>query len=246
MDTLADGKPGQPGVPASRRACIAHYLGAMPYELGLKLQEAAKAARADRVINDVLLLLQHPAVFTIGRFKGENDITVSPDVLEREGIAVFHTNRGGGITYHGPGQLVVYPVLSLRENSLGVREYIHKLEGTIIRLLLHFGISGYRDPENPGVWVNGRKICSLGIHISRGVTMHGFALNVDPNLGHFDYINACGLKGKVMTSLSRVLGRPVEVEAIIGPLLDAFSAVFGVEVKQGDNRCLPTLDGQSG
>ncbi len=251
MDTQIEKRSGSSGFPgrrtlASGKACIAHYLGRVPYDLALKVQEASKAARADGIIHDLLLLLQHPPIFTVGRFKGENDITVPAEVLTREGIVVLHANRGGGITYHGPGQLVGYPVLSLRENGLTVREYIGKLEETIIKLLLHFGIRGYRDADNPGVWVDGEKICSLGIHISRGITMHGFALNVNPDMRHFEYINACGLKGKVMTSLAKVLGRPVEVEAVIGPLLDAFSAVFGVKIEQGDEKCLPMPDGLSG
>ncbi len=232
--------------PSPGKTCIAYYLGLVPYEPALRLQERLSLARARRTVSDVLLLLQHAAVFTIGRFKGETDIVVPDETLTREGIAVFHTNRGGGVTYHGPGQLVGYPILSLRENSLGVREYVGKLEDAILRMLRNVGIRGNLDAAYPGVWVGGEKICSIGIHVTRGVTMHGFALNVNTDLRHFDYIHACGLTDKAMTSISKVLGRHVEAEAIIGPLLEAFSAVFGLKLERGDDKCLPTPGGLSG
>ena len=251
MDNSADSSVVDVGTagrtdPASGKTCMAYYLGLIPYEPALRLQERLSLARARRTVSDVLLLLQHAAVFTVGRFKGEADIVVSEETLTREGIAVFHTNRGGGITYHGPGQLVGYPILSLRENSLGVREYVGKLEDAILRLLRSLDIRGYLDAGYPGVWVGGEKICSVGIHVSRGVTMHGFALNVNTDLSRFKYINPCGLSDKAMTSISKVLGRPVEAEAIIGPLLDAFSAVFGLEIRKGDDKCLPIPGGPSG
>ncbi len=251
MDTSAEKRASDPGTPreihpASRKVCIADYLGVVPYERALKLQETLVLARAEGISRDVLLLLQHPPVFTMGRFRGQEDIIVPAETLSREAIAVFPTNRGGGITYHGPGQLVGYPILSLREHRLSVREYIWKLEATIMKLLLDFDIRGYCDADYPGVWVSGDKICSVGIHVRRGITMHGFALNVNTNLRHFEYINPCGLRGKAMTSVSRVLGYPVEAEAITGPLLDSFSAIFGLEIERGDNECLATLDALSG
>jgi lipoyl(octanoyl) transferase len=234
-----------PGL-SSRIVCLADYLGTMAYDRALKLQETLMLARARRAVTDVLLLLQHPHVFTVGRFRGETDITVPAEILNREGIAVLHTNRGGGITYHGPGQLVGYPIISLKERSLGVREYISKLEATIIRLLSDFGIRAYRDTDYPGVWVDGEKICSVGIRVSRGVTAHGFALNVNTDLRHFEYINPCGLSDKVMTSISKVLGYRVEVEAVIKPLLDSFSTTFGLQIEREHKKCLAIIDGLSG
>ncbi|GAJ21273.1 unnamed protein product, partial [marine sediment metagenome] len=141
-----------------------------------------------------------PPVVTIGRFRGEEDLTVPPETLAREGIAVFHTNRGGGVTYHGPGQLIGYPILNLKETGLGVREYIWKLEAVIIKLLLTSGINGYRIAGYPGVWVGEKKVCSIGIHVSRYITMHGFALNISNDLRYFQYIRPCGLGSEVMTS----------------------------------------------
>ena len=211
------------------KVCVAEYLGVVPYELALKLQQRLAQARAEGNIPDVVLLLQHPPVFTIGRFRGEEDIIIPP-----KGIDVFHTNRGGSITYHGPGQLVGYPILNLKENGLGVREYIWKLEETIINLLLDFGIQGHRTGKYPGgVWVDGEKICSIGIHASHCITTHGFALNVNPDLHYFSYIKPCGIDDIVMTSISKLRGHPIEVETVIESWLQSFSEIFGLKRETG-------------
>jgi lipoate-protein ligase B len=228
------------------KICITDYLGAMPYEPALKLQQRLMQARAERRIPDILLLLQHSSVFTIGRFRGEEDLIATAETLAQEGITVCHTNRGGGITYHGPGQLVGYPIINLKETGLGVREYIWKLEEAIIRLLLALGIQGGRVADYPGVWVGKKKICSVGIHVSHGITMHGFALNVNNDLRYFEYIRPCGLRGEVMTSLSQLLKHRVEVEDIIGDLSHSFSETFGLKCQQGDSKCLAMLDALSG
>jgi len=233
-------------ISTNKKVYDAAYLGLMPYELALKLQRRLAKARAQGSVPDVLLLLQHPPVFTIGRFRGEEDIIISLEKLQQEGMAVFHTNRGGSITYHGPGQLVGYPILNLAENGLGVREYIWKLEEIIIKLLLILGIQGHRVAKYPGVWVDGKKVCSIGVHVSHHITMHGFALNVNTDLRHFEYINPCGIKGQVMTSISKLLGYPIEVEAIIDALLDSFSAIFGLKRERGLDKCLAMLDVLSG
>ena len=230
----------------SEKVYLADYLGVVSYEPALKLQQRLVQARAEGKIPDVLLLLQHPPVLTIGRFRGEEDIILPRETLEQRGIAVFHTNRGGSITYHGPGQLIGYPILNLKENGLGVREYIWKLEEVIIKLLLTLGIQGRRVTNYSGVWVGEEEICSIGIHVSHHITMHGFALNVSTNLGHFEYINPCGIKGKVMTSVAKILGYPLEVEAIIEALLDSFSATFGLKREQGANKWLVMLDAHIG
>jgi lipoate-protein ligase B len=230
----------------SKKVYIARYLGVTPYEHALKLQQALVQARTEGKIPDVVLLLQHPPVFTIGRFRGEKDIVVPPERLTQEGIAVFHTNRGGGITYHGPGQLVGYPILNLKEHKLGVREYIWKLEAVIINLLFALDIQGHRFARFPGVWVDEQKICSIGIHVSRGITMHGFALNVNNDLQYFEYINPCGIHRKVMTSLSQLLGHPVAVATITGNLLHSFSETFGLECEQEDDRCPAIRDALNG
>ena len=229
-----------------KKVCIAPYVGMVPYEVALELQQRLAQARAECKIGDVILLLQHPSVFTIGRFKGGEDITVPPERLAREGIAVCHTNRGGGITYHGPGQLVGYPILSLKENGLGVRDYIWKLEEAIIGTLLALGIQGCRLAGYPGVWANGKKVCSIGIHVSHGITAHGFALNVTTDLRYFDYIRPCGLTGEVMTSISELAGHTVEIKEVIEKFLPSFSETFGLSCEQESDRWLSTLDVRSG
>jgi len=229
-----------------KKACIAPYLGTVPYEVALKLQQELKQARAEGKIGDVLLLLQHTAVFTVGRFRGGEDIIVPPEILAREGIAVFHTDRGGGITYHGPRQLVGYPIVNLKENGLGVREYIRNLEAAIIKLLLALGIQGYRLAGYPGVWASGKKVCSIGIHVSHCITTHGFALNVTNDLRYFEHITPCGLPGEVMTSISELLGHWVEMKTIIGELLPCFSEMFCLSCEQEADRWLATLDARSG
>jgi lipoate-protein ligase B len=229
-----------------KKTCTAPYLETVPYEVALKLQQGLMQARAEGKIGDVLLLLQHPSVFTIGRFRGGEDIIVRPETLAREGIAVFHTNRGGGITYHGPGQLVGYPILNLRENGLGVREYIWKLEAVIIKLLWGLGIQGHRLAGYPGVWASEKKICSIGIHIGHHITTHGFALNVTNDLRYFGYVRPCGLAGEVMTSVSELLGHWVAMETIIEKLLPSFSEIFGLSCEQESARWLAMPDARNG
>lgn len=224
----------------------ADYLGIVPYERALKLQQRLMQARAEGNIPDVLLLLQHPPVFTIGRFRGEEDLIAPPETLTQEGIAVFHTNRGGGITYHGPGQLVGYPILNLKESNLGVREYIWRLEEVAIKSLLALGIQGHRVAKYPGVWVGERKICSIGIHVSHYITTHGFALNVSNDLRYFEYIRPCGLASEVITSVSELFGHRVRVQTVIGKLLHSFSETFGLRCKQGDDKWLAMLDALTG
>jgi len=229
-----------------KKACIVPYLGIVPYEVALKLQQGLMQARAEDKIGDVLLLLQHPSVFTIGRFRGGEDIIVPPETLAREGITVFHTNRGGGITYHSPGQLVGYPIVNLKEDGLDVREYIQKLEAAVIKLLLALGIQGHRRAGYPGVWASEKKVCSIGIHVSHYITTHGFALNVTNDLQYFKYIRPCGLLGEVMTSVSELLGHWVGIKTIIEKLLPSFSETFCLSCEQESGKWLAILDAQNG
>jgi len=227
---------------SNKKIYSAGYLGVVPYESALKLQQELEPARAGGEIPDVLLLLQHPPVFTIGRFRGREDFIIPQEELQQEGIAVFDTNRGGSITYHGPGQLVGYPIINLREIGLGVREYIRKLEEVIIKLLLELGIQGRRVTKYPGVWVDSKKVCSVGIHVNRHITTHGFALNVNTELRHFEYVRPCGLDSAVITSISEVLGYPLEVEAIIESVLNCFSSVFELRCKRENGKYLTMLN----
>jgi lipoate-protein ligase B len=231
---------------SSRRECLAVYLGIVPYDLALQLQQALLSTRAEGLIPDVLLLLQHPPAFTLGRFRGEEDIIVPRELLTREGIDVFYTNRGGSITYHGPGQLIGYPVVNLKEKGLGVRQYIWNLEEVVIMLLHNIGIQGRRVADHRGVWVGEKKICSIGVNVSRGISTHGFALNVSNELRYFQYIRPCGLAGEVMTSVSELSGCPVEVETVVSNTIHCFSKVFGLDCKRKDDTCLATLGALSG
>lgn len=222
--------------PLARR-CLAYDLGTVGYEDALQIQQSL-VDMVSQGLFDVLLLLQHPSCLTIGRFKGSEDIIAPQDILAREGISIFHTDRGGGITYHGPGQLVGYPILNLKENKLGIPQYIWKLEEVILKALSDLGIYGRRLPKYPGVWVGEEKVCSIGLRVIQGVAMHGFALNVNPSLYHFEFIHPCGIVGKKMTSISKLLGYEVKDEAIKESLLRALCQVFGFRLEVGDKQKL--------
>jgi lipoate-protein ligase B len=210
--------------PPHQRTFIVNYLGVVPYEAALTQQEMLRKLRMEDMIPDAVLLLQHPHVYTVGRFRGEEAIIVPP-----EEIPVFHTNRGGSITYHGPGQLVGYPVLDLKANGLGVREYIWKLEEVIIKVLGGFDIEAQRSTKYPGgVWASGRKICSIGINVSRHITTHGFALNVNNDLKYFETIRPCGMP-EAMTSMSELLDHLLPFDVVVGGWINWFSAIFALK-----------------
>jgi len=216
------------------RVCLVYDLGLVDYHKGLLLQESLLNSRKCGAISDVLLLLQHPSVFTMGRSGIVENIIVPEETLVREGIPVFHANRGGDITYHGPGQLVGYPILNLREDGLTVHQYVWDLEEIVIRTLADFGIGGQRISGRRGVWVGRQKICALGLRISREVSMHGFALNVNTNLKYFTYIIPCGITGVSITSASKLLGHEVEIGEIQENLLRHFSQVFRLTLEYGE------------
>ena len=216
------------------KICLVYDLGLVDYHKGLLLQERLLNSRKCGAISDVLLLLQHPSVFTMGRSGIVENIIVPEETLVKEGIPVFHTNRGGDITYHGPGQLVGYPILNLGEDGLTVHQYVWDLEEIVIRTLADFGIGGQRISGRRGVWVRRQKICALGLRISREVSMHGFALNVNTNLKYFTYIIPCGITGVSITSVSKLLGHEVEIGGIQENLLRHFSQVFRLTLEYGE------------
>jgi lipoic acid synthetase len=184
-----------------------------PYGEAWELQKALVAARQQDLVPDVLILLVHPPVITVGRSGKREHLLLPPHLLEARGFAYYEIERGGSATYHGPGQLVGYPILHLRAYNEDIVRYMRNLEETIIRTLADFQIRGERVRGYPGVWVDGAKIAAVGVAVKRKVTMHGFALNVDPELSHFQVINPCGL-GKPVTSMAAVLGRPVPMEEV--------------------------------
>ena len=203
--------------------------GRLPYGDAWALQRALLAARQADQIADTLLLLEHPPVITIGRAGHAANILIPREALAARGFEVFEIERGGDVTYHGPGQLLGYPILNLRALDEDVVRFVRLLEATLIRVLETFGIEAARRRGYPGVWVGEAKIAAIGVAVKRKVTMHGFALNVDPDLGHFALINPCGL-GKPVTSMARLLGRHVELAEVHPAVRRAFAEVFQVDL----------------
>ena len=212
--------------------CIALIeLGTLAYPLALRLMERLAEARRRHEVGDMLLVGQHPPVITLGRGGGHEDVRASPDVLRRLGIPVLQTERGGRATYHGPGQLVAYPIMRLPDQVL--HDYVHRLEETAIQLLADYGIAAGRLDGQPGVWLGQDKIAALGVAVREKVTSHGLALNVDPPLAHFDTIIPCGLADKGVTSMRRALGRTVDMHRVKADFVRTFARVFAVEITQG-------------
>jgi lipoyl(octanoyl) transferase len=220
-------------VAAQKRTLPARWLGRIGYADGLRIQAEAARAAAERG-EETLLLLEHEPVFTLGRNASAADILISPERRRELGIEVFETDRGGKITYHGPGQLVGYPILCLEPGRRDVKGYVTDLEEVLIRTLAEFGIAGERSPLKErvtSVWVGNDKIAAIGVHISRWITTHGFALNVtDEPLAGFSGIVPCGITDGGVTSIARASGRAPEPSAAAEALLPHFAQVFGREI----------------
>jgi len=203
-------------------------LGRRGYVEALGVQHALVERRKRGEIPDQLLIVEHPHVVTMGRNGHMENVLASPDILERAGIELHYTDRGGDVTYHGPGQLVGYPIFDLREWKRDVVAYLRALEQVLIQALAEFGIHGERQPGATGVWVDGAKVAAIGVHISRWVTSHGFALNLDTDLDYFKYIVPCGLTQPV-TSL-RSLGCDASRAEVTMSVARAFGRVFERDV----------------
>jgi lipoyl(octanoyl) transferase len=210
------------------RKCCLRELGRTDYGQALELQRQLIARRQQGLISDQLLLLEHPHVITLGRNGKAANLLASDEVLSRAGIAFYPTDRGGDVTYHGPGQLVGYPIIDLREWQRDVGAYVRAVEQTIIDTLADYGISAGRIPKLTGVWVDDRKIAAIGVHISRWVTSHGFALNVSTDLSYFQYIVPCGLT-KPVTSMA-ALGVVASLHEVGQTLAAHFGRVFDCEM----------------
>jgi len=200
----------------------------MDYGTALDLQRSLVEQRKCGLVPDQLLLVEHPHVITLGRNGQVQNLLASDEVLRRAGIAFHPTDRGGDVTYHGPGQLVGYPIFDLREWKRDVVAYVRALEQALIDALADYGIAGGREQGMTGVWVAGRKIAAIGVHISRWVTSHGFALNVTTDLSYFQYIVPCGL-AKPVTSMAECGARPERAE-LIASVARHFGAVFEAEI----------------
>jgi lipoyl(octanoyl) transferase len=213
------------------RALEVRHLGRVRYADALELQRRlVEERKADR-IGDVLLLLEHPAVLTLG-VKGDggrSHILAAPETLAAEGIEVFETGRGGDVTYHGPGQLVGYPIINLKPDRCDVHRYVRDIEEVLIRVAAVFGVTAGRIPGLTGVWVGDEKLAAIGVRISRWVTSHGFALNVTTNLDHFGLIVPCGITDRGVTSLAR-LDVSSTLPAVEAEVARLFGAVFDSEI----------------
>lgn len=218
--------PGDAVIPqVSERRFRTLRPGRLPYGAALALQEELLEERRQRQA-DTLILLEHPPVITFGRRAADSHLLLSEGDLTRSGIEVVHTSRGGDITYHGPGQLVGYPIVDLDLLGRDLHHYLRLLEATLIDVLATFAVTGETVPGKTGVWVHGAKIASIGIAVRRWVSWHGFALNVGADLSGFSAIVPCGLPGVTMTSLERLLGFNVPVAAVEEQVIRSFAKLF--------------------
>ena len=203
-------------------------LGRIGYQEALDLQADLVEQRRRGAIGDTLLLLEHPPVITLGVKTRNNrtNIVASDAQLAGEGVAVFETGRGGDVTYHGPGQLVGYPIFDLNPHRRDVHRYVRDIEQALIDAVATFGITAARAEGLTGIWVENDKLAAIGVRISRWITSHGFALNVGTNLSHFDLIVPCGIQDRGVTSLERLLGRDVPMDEVETAVEASFSSVF--------------------
>lgn len=213
---------------------IRNYKEAWDYQV--QLHKKVLASKADGKPVNYLIFVEHPHVYTLGRSGKENNLLIGEPLLKKLGASFYHTDRGGDITYHGPGQIVGYPVFDLESFQMGVKKYIYSIEQVIMNALSAYGITATRMNGATGVWLDAadpqkaRKICAIGVKVSRAVTMHGFALNVNTDLNYFRYIHPCGFIDKGVTSLERELGRPQDMDEVKGILLKNFEKVFDIRI----------------
>lgn len=209
-------------------------LGKMEYEKVLHIQERLQQKRIDDEIDDTLLVVEHPPVITMGKRGKEENILVNQEILNNEGIKTVWVGRGGDATYHGPGQMVGYPIINLIKNKLGIREFVDNIQTTFINMLQkEYGINASRQSGvHTGVWVDEKKITAIGISVRRAVTMHGFAFNINTNLSHFDFINPCGLGFGMVTSLEKIIGKKMDFDAICQKAIQSFCDVFKATPQQ--------------
>ena len=212
-------------------ACVVVEAGSLGYDAASALQKRLHGKVVSGSLPGVLLLLEHPHIFTLGRRGRPDDILADAEELKALGAAVRRTDRGGEVTYHGPGQLVGYPILDLRKLAAGPLDYVRRLERVLIATLADFGIRGESEDRPTGVWVGRAKIAAIGVKISRGVTTHGFALNVDPDLTYFDRIVPCGMPDVPVTSMAAAAGIPATVGDAARALTARFAETFALEIE---------------
>lgn len=214
------------------RQAILLKTGLLDYQEAWDLQRKLHRARFDRIIDDTFILAEHPHTYTIGKAGHEDNLITDESLLNREGIGVYRIDRGGDITYHGPGQIVGYPILDLHNYYLDVHRFLRDLEEVIIQTLAEYGIVAERIRGLTGVWANGAKVAAIGVKVSRWVTMHGFAFNVNTDLSYFDNIVPCGISDKPVTSMEKLLGRKIDISKVQDQICKKFSKIFEIRFTQ--------------
>ncbi|MBT8349741.1 MAG: lipoyl(octanoyl) transferase LipB [Deltaproteobacteria bacterium] len=210
-------------------------LPAVEYRKARDIQSHLLSAMTAKEINsDIILILEHPPVFTLGRRGGLKNLNVTETFLKKLKIPLVQVERGGDITFHGPGQLVVYPIINLERARLSITDYVRNLEEVMIRTVKDFGLPSQRNGLNRGIWVDKRKLGSVGIAVRRGISFHGMALNVNLSLEPFHWINPCGLQDIKMTSIQQELSHPVSLQQVRYKVKHHFESIFGVELLETD------------
>jgi len=204
-------------------------LGLIDYAKAWNLQKEVFDKRVSGNTDDTFFMLEHPNTYTLGKTADKNNLISNKDYLEKEGISVFEIDRGGDITYHGPGQIVGYPIIDLKNWKQDTHLYLRNIEETIIKVCNYYGLNAGRKEKYTGVWIGERKICAIGVKISRWVTMHGFAFNINTNLNLFNGIIPCGIKDKEVTSLERELGKRFDINEVKDKILEVFINQFNYD-----------------
>lgn len=213
------------------RICLLCNLGLIGYPEAIELQHRLVRERFEEKIGDVLLMLEHPSTITLGKHARPENILLASHTLKEKGIAVYASDRGGDVTLHCPGQLIIHPVMDLRDHPGGLHGYINDLEETALRVVQSYGIQAERWNEHPGLWVDGRQLAAIGLRFSHGISMHGLALNVNADLASFSAVNLCGLPGKTATSIAgESANKDVSMLEVRQRMAEAFSYIFQVEL----------------
>ncbi len=212
-------------------SCSLCRLGRVTYPEAAALQQKLVKARFEGRIGDILLVLEHPPTITLGKFAKPENILLPAEVLATRGIGIYPSNRGGDVTFHCPGQLLIHPVMDLKRKARGLRGFITDLEEVALRVLWGYSIPAERWSEHPGLWVEGKQIAALGLHFSHGISEHGVSLNVDPDLDSFEVINLCGLPGKAPASIAGELGKNITMSDVEEKIIHSFAEVFLVDLK---------------
>ncbi|MGA7837172.1 MAG: lipoyl(octanoyl) transferase LipB [Ignavibacteriaceae bacterium] len=201
-------------------------LNFIDYKEAWDLQKEVLTLRSDGKVNDVLFLLEHPHTYTLGKVADKSNLISSKEYLEKNKISVYDIDRGGDITYHGPGQIVGYPIIDLKSWVMDTHKYLRALEEVIIQTCAEYGVKGTRNPKYTGVWIEDRKIAAIGIKVSRWITMHGFAFNINTDLDLFNGIIPCGISDKEVTSLSKEINKDISISEVKEKLVNNFKSIF--------------------